>query len=184
MIQTFFAGIPTQIFLNPPQRIERYFAEESAEGVCITAHMLATGFLVLERDPFVGEIRGRAQVVLSQPPTISPAQLNMRRYHTASQYENALDLAESDPTAAVMLLTQAVFQMCQFYFLREGHYIPRDKDLLRCLSEHHPQLGGLVSDFYGVSDPVRRFELAEQIANLTIEAHGFFECQTGLEAVQ
>ncbi|MBZ0288261.1 MAG: nucleotidyltransferase domain-containing protein, partial [Anaerolineae bacterium] len=39
MLQRYFAGVPAQIFLNPPAGIRQYFVSEAAEGVCITAHM-------------------------------------------------------------------------------------------------------------------------------------------------
>src|SRR5262252_3559240 len=48
-VQRFFAGVPTEIFINPAQAVRSYFRDEHRTGRRITAHMLATGFVVLDR---------------------------------------------------------------------------------------------------------------------------------------
>src|SRR5690242_7781924 len=37
-----FAGVPVEVFVNPPRQVRRYFEEEHAEGCPSTAHMFAT----------------------------------------------------------------------------------------------------------------------------------------------
>jgi hypothetical protein len=184
MLQRFFEGVPTQIFLNPPQMVRRYFASESAEGTCITAHMLTTGFVVLDRDPVVEALRTQAREVMAQGVTISDDDLNMRRYHTASLYENAMDMVEDDPTTTLLLLKQAIPDMLRIYFLRRKIFIPRDKELLFRLKADHPELHHIFQSFYQSCDFSEQLTLAGQIADATIEARGFFVSQTPLGAVE
>ncbi len=60
-IQRRFGGVPAEIFINPPTAIRGYFETERRAGRPITAHMLSTGFVVLDRDPVVQGLvdRGR-----------------------------------------------------------------------------------------------------------------------------
>jgi predicted nucleotidyltransferase len=184
MIQTYFEGVPTQIFLNPPQMIPQYFVSESAEGSCITAHILTTGFVVLDRDPFVESIREEARKVLAAGPQVNPDSFPMQRYHIASEFENAMDIIEADPPAGLMLLSHTMMRMLQFYFVRHRIFIPRTKDLLNRTREHYPELGQWVDQFYQVDDLAQKISLAREIANATVQAQGFFECATALETVK
>ena len=68
-LQRFFNGVPAELFVNPPERVERYFEEEVADGRPVTAHMLATGVVVFAIDPIVEQLRARAADVLAAPPT-------------------------------------------------------------------------------------------------------------------
>jgi hypothetical protein len=183
MLQRYFAGVPTQIFLNPPAGIRQYFVSEAAEGVCITAHMFVTGFVVLERDPFIEAAREEARRVMAAGPQINDEQMAMYCYHIADQFENAMDVIETDPASGVMLLGHAIPRMLQFYFMRQHIFIPRDKDLLQRVRDQNPELGRLVEAFYQTSSPAEKFDLAGEIADATIQARGFFECQTALETV-
>ncbi len=184
MLQRYFAGVPAQIFLNPPAGIRQYFVSEAAEGVCITAHMFVTGFVVLDRDPFIEAAREEARRVMAAGPQINDDQMAMYCYHIADQFENAMDVIETDPVSGLLLLSHVMLRMLQFYFMRQHIFIPRDKDLLNRIREDNPELGRLVESFYQVSDAVQRMHLAGEIADATLQARGFFECQTSLETVQ
>jgi predicted nucleotidyltransferase len=184
MIQTFFEGVPAQLFLNPPNMIRQYFVSEAAEGVCITAHMFVTGFVVLDRDPFIEAARQEARRVIAAGPQVKAEDLPMKCYHIASEFENAMDIIEADPPAGLMLLSHTMMRLLQFYLLRQNLFIPRTKDLLKLIREHNSELGRLVDNFYQTHDLVEQVSLARQIADMTIQAQGFFECQTPLETVK
>jgi predicted nucleotidyltransferase len=184
MIQRFFAGVPTQFFVNPPIMVRRYFVSEAAEGTCITANMFTTGFVVLDRDPLVEAMRQEARLVLERGPQVSEDQLTMRAYHIGDQFENALDVIENDPDAGIMILSHAMLRMLQFYFVRQKIFIPRDKDLLRRVREHNPKLGQMVDNFYQTHEWIEKVNFAREIADATIQVQGFFECQTLLETVE
>lgn len=93
-IQRYFNKVPAEIFVNPPGMVEKYFVEERAARRPLTAHMLATGFVVLELDPFVSMLRQQATEILEYPPESSPESLTMARYLAANLYEDALDVVE------------------------------------------------------------------------------------------
>ena len=64
-IQKRFNGLATEIFVNPPVVIRRYFEQEIRQP--LTAHMLATGFVVLDNAAIVEELREEAIEWLNRP---------------------------------------------------------------------------------------------------------------------
>lgn len=176
-VQRFFNGVPTEIFINPPHQVERYFEEERESGQPSTSHMLVTGFVVFERDSILEELRQRAQHELARPPAPSTMQLKMLRYNAMDMYENAVDIQHDDPENALMLLNEAVMVMLRYYFLKSGHYLPRHKEWLQSLP---PELEALARQFYRGEQP---FETAAKIADLTIETRGFYEWETDWQNV-
>jgi predicted nucleotidyltransferase len=192
-IQRFFGGVPAEIFVNPPAAIERYFIEEAAHMRPVTAHMLATGFVVLELDPVVGELRRRAVELLAKRPASSeritggryqPKRLDAARYVPATIYEDACDVAERDPATAQMLLSGALFDMLRFVFVREGRHQPRHKELLGALREIDVETWALACEFYQTALLEARLEIAGRIADRTIGVRGFFEWESDPEPVE
>ncbi|MBN2499190.1 MAG: hypothetical protein JXB38_00405 [Anaerolineales bacterium] len=180
-VQKFFHGVPTEIFVNPPDKIEEYFQEERSRGRPCTAHMWATGFVILGSDPVVEQIRQRAEKMLTQPPNPKPQDLIAKRYAAADAYENAQDIQGTDPAGALMMLNLAVHQMLQYVFWEHNRYLPRDKDLLAELEPLDDELAALARKYFTVADTAQCFTLAEQIADLTIGVCGFFEWESPLE---
>ena len=182
-IQKFFNGVPTEIFVNPPDKIEQYLLEERSRGRPCTAHMWATGFMILDSDPAVEQIRKRAKRMLALPPTPKPQDQIAKRYAAADAYENAQDIQKTDPAGALMMLNLAVHQMLQYVFWEHKRYLPRDKDLLAELEALDTELAGLAQRYFITPEVEIRFTLAEQIADLTIGVRGFFEWESPLEEV-
>lgn len=182
-VQKYFNGVPAEIFVNPVASILRYFEEEGREGRPITAHMLATGHVILSRDPVVGRIRDKAQKLLKAGYQADEAYLTQVRYLSATRFEDGLDVVKDDPATALMFFNQAVPEMLAYYFRKSGQPIPRAKELLACLDQHNPVLAGLAREFYHASDLDRRVELAKQIADQTIQTRGFFEWESAIEDV-
>ena len=180
-LQRFFNGVPCEIFTNPPAQIRTYFIEEQAEGTPITAHMLATGFPVLELDPVVGELRQQAADLLSSPPTMDPKNLFYRRYELATLLEDGRDMVSADTMAASLILNDAVRGMLEFAFLSHGRHIPRRKDLVKTLLELDISLWKEAQAYYQSADAAQRLACAERLADLTIQAHGFFEWDGDIE---
>ncbi len=181
-VQKFFQGVPAEIFVNPPPKIRHYLAEERDEGRPITAHMLATGWVVLSRAPVVQELRAEAAEQLRNPSPPPGVRLLSERYMAACLYEDALDVAERDPSTAIMLLDQAVSAMLPLFFRQRGLFIPRSKDLLSGLTSLDRELGEMAQRFF-VAPTEERLSLAERIADRTIGAHGFFEWESAADAV-
>jgi predicted nucleotidyltransferase len=180
-LQRFFNGVPAEIFVNPAAQVLTYFVEERRAGRPITAHMLGTGFVILERSPEVAELRLKAREVLSLSPDLDAERLTTLRYMAALRYEDATDVSASQPETATMILGLAVYAMLHYAFLKANRYIPRDKDLLERLTSLSTDLASLARAFYGTASLEERLSLAAQIAERTIETQGFFEWESGPE---
>ena len=174
-LQKFFNGVPAEIFVNPPWVIEKYFIQVQGEGRPISAHMMATGTIVLATDPVVEQLRQNAISLLSPPPTITPGMLTRVRYAAATKLEDALDVVERNPATASMLLSEAVRQMLHFAFLKAGQFIPRDKDMLHVLADIDSDLRTQVNLFFESADPIARVRLASELADRILQVRGFFE---------
>ena len=107
-IQKFFNGVPVEIFVNPPWTILSYFSQDQSNARPITAHMMATGYVVLATDPIVGELRQKAEWLLTQPPDLSEEAIQRARYAAASRFEDATDISLRNPIGASMLLSQSL----------------------------------------------------------------------------
>lgn len=182
-VQRWFHGIPAEIFVNPAHQIARYLANDHAEGRPITAHMLATGQVILDRDPVIEQLRADARDALATPFEPSDQDLLFKRYMVATKYEDARDVLESDPASARMMLGDAVHGMLHVRFWRAGAFVPRDKDLLAALLALDPACGVLAQQFYAAATLAEQLPLAEQIAARTINASGFFPWESPPEDV-
>jgi hypothetical protein len=139
--------------------------------------MLVTGFVILEQDPILTELRQKAKSLLAQPPE-APQDLTFQRYLTACLYEDAEDVVEKDPETAEMILNRAVMEMVTFCFIQAGKFIPRQKSLLDELAELDVNLAELARSYYQTASPEKKMEIAGMLADRTIGARGFFEWET------
>lgn len=183
-IQKWFCGVPAEIFVNPPHAIERYFEEDLAENRPITAHMLAHGFVVLDRDGTAQRLCDLAREYVERTPEWSENSLSGLRYAAATQLEDALDVAETDPETHAMLLAGAVVEALRSpFFARHRRPVPRWKELLASVESLDPEAGRLARRFFRSEDPDERLRLAEHIADRVLEARGFFEWESDPEEV-
>jgi len=174
-IQKFFNAVPAEIFVNPPWVIQTYFAQDQASARPISAHMMATGFVVLATDPVVEELRQKAAWLLTQPPDVSPEALEQARYMAATRFEDATDIAARNPIAASMLLSQTLIDMLRFAFMKAQRFIPRDKDLLAEFGLLDADAAAKVRQFFETSSCDERIRLATEIADRILGVRGFFE---------
>ncbi|MHC4932292.1 MAG: hypothetical protein ACYTGV_08895 [Planctomycetota bacterium] len=179
-LQRFFGGVPAEIFVNPVEAIESYFEKEPKEGRPMTAHMIANGFVILDRDGVVAQLRRKATAIVERPVFTEEA-LTYQRYLVALDFEDAMDMAGSDPATAGMIMARTVEEMLEYHFLKRGCYLPRRKDLL---GELPPDLQKDARAFFAEGDIARRLELAGRIADATIEARGFFEWESTPDPIQ
>jgi len=84
-LQRFFGGVPAEIFVNPEPQIYAYLDQEHEEGRPITAHMLATGFPVLDTTEVLTGLAARARHLLEPGPPI-PQDTNRSRYSLGSLF--------------------------------------------------------------------------------------------------
>ncbi len=173
-IQKYFCGVPTEIFINPPKRIDQYFIEEQSDYRPVTAHMLSTGFVVFKSDPIVDQIINKANQTLAQKPEV-PNNLEIRRYMIACTFEDAIDIKDVDPENAKLLLNRAIDQIVCLVYMKNGQNIPRTKQLLSGLSKIDDKTLKLAKEYYKNRSFKRQIEIANEIAETVIEATGFFE---------
>jgi hypothetical protein len=177
-VQRYFNGVPAEIFVNPAQTIRGYFVEERREGRFITAHMLATGVVVLNRGEVVDALRVEAKEALGQLPDLSAQALTMARYMAATALEDAFDIRHKDSTNAAFILEHAMFLMVQYIFVAANRPLPRFKRILDGLKTVDPMLAELAQRFYATSDSNIRFEVAASFAQRGLGTMGFFEWET------
>lgn len=177
-IQRRFGGIPAEIFINPPAAIRGYFEGERQAGRPITAHMLSTGFVILDRDPVVQVLVAEAEAVLALPPDRSPADLLFLRYLAADLYENAVDMQHADPSTGLLILGDAIQRMVDYRYLAANVYLPRPKDRLTHLAALDPVAEALIRQFTQTGDINDRYRLAADLADRILDTQGFFEWES------
>ncbi|OQA95464.1 MAG: hypothetical protein BWY25_02427 [Chloroflexi bacterium ADurb.Bin222] len=182
-VQKFFNGIPAEIFINPEEMVPVYFADEARAGRPITAHMLSTGFTILDCDGVIASLQDRARQILQTPPDPNAEALTFARYMAAARYEDAIDVVRDRPETARMILGLAVHQMISYHFLAAHRFVPRDKDLLDVLATWDAPLADLARRFYAAATLEAALAAAEQIADRTIAVRGFFEWESPPETL-
>jgi hypothetical protein len=181
-LQRFFHGVPAEIFVNSLPWIERYFVQERAAGRPVTAHMLASGVVLHDRQGVASALRRRAAEDLAVPPQATPAQLVQWRYLVATLFEDACDLAQDEPEMARAFLFQVVAEALRYRFLEAGVWHPRAKALLHALDELDPLLTELARRFYRACTLDEQLGLAREIVTRTSGETGFFAWETEPES--
>lgn len=150
-VQKRFAGVPAELFVNPPDRIRGYFASEHAEARPCTANMFATGEVLP-----------------------APAELAGKRYAAVDTLDDARDMQSVDAAAAALLLTAAVQQIAEYAFWQNARFQPRRKDLVHALASIDPVAADLVRSFTAAKgDAAQR--LASELARHVLGVDTFFE---------
>ena len=173
-LQKYFNGVPAEIFINPPFQVEKYFKEEQAARRPLTAHMLSTGFVILDIDPIIKKLQKKAEGFLLAPPE-APQALIYQRYLIALLYEDAVDVIRKDSDTANMIVNQAVVEMLNFCFIKTGKFIPRQKCLLDELAKVDENVAKLARSFYQETDIKEKVELAGKLSDAVVGERGFFE---------
>jgi len=142
-LQRRFAGVPAEIFINPPARVRGYFASEHADGRPCTAHMLATGEVVMAH-PTLDELIGEAKDWLARPYVATPEQLLRMRYGAVDLLDDARDALTDDPASAPLLFADAVGRIVEYAFWQRGLPQPRRKRRIATLAQTDPIAAALV----------------------------------------
>lgn len=174
-LQRRYHGVPFEIFINPPQQVRRYFEEEHNAARPVTAHILTSGVVVLDRDPALAELRQEAAQWLAKPPSPDADALRWRSYLIADALDNARDLIETDPACASLILHHAVSNLVDYAFLAHDRHLPRQKALLAALDELDALAGMLARAFYATADAPTQLRIATQLAQHLTGAISFFE---------
>jgi predicted nucleotidyltransferase len=182
-VQRFFAGVPTEIFINPPHVVRSYFRDEHRTGRRFTAHMLATGFVILDRGAVVEALRSESRDWLARPHEWSSEDAQRARYAAATRLEDGADTTQTDAAVAALLLAQSVTEMLEYWLRAHGRPLPRAKALVSEITALDPELGAMTSRFALARSPLERLEAAHQIADYVLQVRGFFEWDSGRDPI-
>jgi hypothetical protein len=176
-LQYFFSGVPAEIFVNPEAQVYEYLENELQSARPITAHMLATGFPVLDVTGALARLRARGRAVLDAGPT-EPVDRTRPRYMIGSLYEDAVDVLDHDPDTARLLANRVVWEALSPAFTFRRLFIPRPKSLIARLREIDADLHALVVAYLHESDARRAVAIAGDIAERVAGVRGFFEWES------
>jgi hypothetical protein len=165
-----FAGVPVELFVNPPAQIRRYFEREHAGGRPSSAHMFATGEVLLGH-PVLDELVAEARAWLARPVALTPAELTAHRYAAVDWLDDARDVIDSDPAAAHLLLASAVDQIIAYAFLSRGRFRPRRKHAIHELASIDPVAAALVRTW----SASRALAPVQELARRILGVDGFLE---------
>ena len=108
------------------------------------AHMFATGEPVAPADPIVDELVREARDWLARPVAMSAGKLEALRYGAVDQLDNARDVIDREPAAALLLLGETVRHIIAYAFWRAGRFQPRRQVAIAALAELDPAAAALV----------------------------------------
>ena len=178
-VQRFFRGVPTEIFINSPHAVRSYFLSEHRSGRRVTAHMLATGFVVLDRSPLVEQLRAESHDWLTRADEMTALDAQRARYAAATDLEDGADTTPVDAAVAALILARAVTRMLELWLRSQGRAIPRAKALVSEVTTLDSALGEMVHRFVSATSPAERLEAAQQIGDHVLHVRGFFEWDSG-----
>jgi hypothetical protein len=175
-------GVPVELFLNPPARIER----DLMEGESHTIYMLAFGRLRFDRNGEVAELAARARSRWEEGPVpLSKQEEALARYGVVDALEDAEDVLERDPVAAMLALHQALAACLRALYARNGRWLAKTKCLPADLERWQPEAAACVRDAALAPTPVAAYAAVSRLARLALEQDdlGFFAWETELEVV-
>lgn len=180
-IQKLFNNVPVEMFISPPHVIRQEIEASRETGDCTTANMFSTGFVIYDQNYLVYKLRNKAKEIITRGPSNSTNNLLLNRYRIADTYENAVDIIESDPYTALILINQAIFDAINYKLRTLGKWQPKYKEILTELEKEDKELFELIKTFYDSHDFQDKFKIAEKIMDVTIKTHGFFEWESEIE---
>jgi predicted nucleotidyltransferase len=176
-----FAGIATELFVNPPAQFRRYFASEHERGRPSTADMFATGEPIAPVDPVVDELIREAREWMVKPIQPSRATLESMRYAAVDLIDDARDVIEAggEPATARLMLADAVARIVGYAFQRRGRFLPRRKRAVEELAQIDPDAAALVREWASR----RELVTVETLARRVLGVDTFFEWSSERERV-
>jgi hypothetical protein len=182
-VQRFFNRVPAELFINPHHQIRKYFSQERADSRPITAHMLATGFIMYDPRGLFARLQTEARSILSKEPE-PPLNVIQQRYLIAVLYEDAMDVIARDPHTARLFLDKTLWALIDFFFVTKPAFVPRTKDILLELHRSDANIYKIVLSALNASDI---YEMADSVGILLdhlVHARGFFEWESEPEAIE
>jgi hypothetical protein len=139
-----FNGVPVEIFLNPPEWARRYIGENRELGRKSSIGMMASGLILLDPRGECAALADECRAAIDLGPAVPAVQLEFRRYFAVDGLDNARDVADRDPTTARLMAAESLREAATIWFLRQGEWPPRQKELFPVLRARHPEAAALV----------------------------------------
>lgn len=174
-LQEFHHQVPCETFVNPPGKITEYFEGDRANRRPLTAHMLASGFLVFDTDQVGEALQNRAKEEFANPPTANPDRLLAARYGAATTVEDVLDVYSRDPDSALLMIGHAVWVLMEYRVACEPGWLPRFKDLPQRFKQLDPDGYLLAAIALNSAAPAERIDALRALSMRVAGASGFFE---------
>lgn len=180
-IQKYFNNVPCEIFISTPTIIKKEIEDGCLDGNCTTADMFGTGFTIYDQNQLVYKLKNKSKDVIIRGPITNKIPMQSLKYKIADQYENAVDISESDPYMTLILLSDVIIKAIKYKFRESGKWEPRHKEFMKELEKFDYDLYNQLKLFYDSNDFNDRFKIAEKIIDSTIKTHGFFEWESEVE---
>jgi predicted nucleotidyltransferase len=177
-----FAGVPAELFVNPPAQVRQYFEREHAAGRPCTAHMFATGEVIEPVHPAIAELVQDAREWLARRLAPTEDALTRFRYGAVDLLDDARDVIAGDPAAAALLLGDVVQQIVAYAFWVRGRFQPRRKETIAALALIDPAAAALVRESQASSGRERLTTVAA-LARHVLAVDTFFEWTSPRESV-
>lgn len=179
-VQKYFDEVPCEIFINNFKHIYEYFDQEYKVNKPVSAHMIATGTVLLgQANSEIKKLIEVANKFLLAAPNINDTKRTAMKYAISTLFEDATDIKNTDPKTCRYFLNRMVQDLMDFVFLDNGIPLPRPKERINYIELNYPNLGKLISFYYKAESFNRQYDIAEQLVILTCGEHGFFEWDSG-----
>lgn len=167
------AGVPVEIFLNPPARIEQYLAEGDVSAL----HMTGYGWPVYVRSDAalqVADVQARARACYEAGPApLNPEAMARQRNLAIDMLFDAEDSVNTDPVGATLAMNDALRQILHLYYARQPAWMPKWKRLPPDLAARHPALAAALHTYLAAPDaPARLTALHGMFAAVLPEGYG------------
>jgi predicted nucleotidyltransferase len=176
-----FAGVPAELFVNPAAQVRRYFASEHGDGRPCTAHMFATGEIVLAH-PIIDELVREARESLARPLEVSEESLMQQRYGIVDTLDDTRDVLHTDAATASLLIADAVRGIVAYAFWKRHQFQPRRKATISALAAIDPEAAALVRRWQS-SSLVEGWAVIEALARHVLGVDTFFEWTSARDPV-
>jgi hypothetical protein len=183
-IQKLFKSVPFEIFVNPPSSIIKNLKNEYESQRQCTAHMLATGYVLINKVDIVNELISNATINLEKQPEYDEGQANVLRYKAAVLLEDAIDIKDKDTGMANIFISDTVQAILDWFYYKERIFVPRQKELLVNTDKMNHEIGECARKVMESTQIEDKIDHLKRLADLTIKTYGFFEWESEREEVK
>jgi hypothetical protein len=183
-IQKIFNAVPFEIFVNPPSSIIKNLNDEYKSQRQPTAHMLSTGYALINKSDIVDTLLVNARMNLEKKPDYDDYQANLLRYKAAVLLEDAFDIKDKDTGMVNMFISNTVQAILDWFYYKEQVFMPRQKELLASTEKMNTEIGKYSRKVMESTLTDDKLEYLKKLADLTIMTYGFFEWESKREEVK